>query len=107
MIVFDKINQLAGSKLVVTDRLHGAIFALLAGKPVVVFDNNYGKISASLKNISTKYGDRILIAGDNGENVTLEKLKRMCGLGDANVRPAELLAESFDEFAQKIKEFIQ
>lgn len=36
---------LGAGRAVVTDRLHGHILALLLGRPQVVVDNNYGKIS--------------------------------------------------------------
>jgi pyruvyl transferase EpsO len=36
---------LSSARVVVTDRLHGHIFALLLGIPHVVLDNSYGKIS--------------------------------------------------------------
>ena len=35
-------------ELIVTDRLHGAIFAFLAGKPVIYVDNSYDKLSNSI-----------------------------------------------------------
>ena len=40
-------NQFKKSKLVVTDRLHGMIFAYITGTPAVVFSNNNFKIKAS------------------------------------------------------------
>lgn len=39
------IGILGAGRVVVTDRLHGHILALLLGLPQVVVDNNYGKIS--------------------------------------------------------------
>ena len=35
-------------ELIVTDRLHGAIFAFLTGKPVIYVDNTYDKLSNSI-----------------------------------------------------------
>ena len=34
--------------MIVTDRLHGVILGYLAGKTVLYFDNNYGKIEKTL-----------------------------------------------------------
>jgi pyruvyl transferase EpsO len=40
------VARMAAARLVVTDRLHGAIAARLADKPVQLVDNSYGKLSA-------------------------------------------------------------
>ena len=42
--VYDKIKQFAKYKVVVTDRLHGMIFALLSKTPCLVFQNKSPKI---------------------------------------------------------------
>ncbi len=39
-----KLSQFAGAKLIVTDRLHGMIFAALVGTPCVAFSNSNGKV---------------------------------------------------------------
>lgn len=41
-----KLDQIKASEVVITDRLHGMIFAVLTQTPCLVFDNNYGKASA-------------------------------------------------------------
>lgn len=41
-----KLDQIKASEVVVTDRLHGMIFAVITQTPCLVFDNNYGKASA-------------------------------------------------------------
>lgn len=41
--------QLDQAKVIVTDRLHGHIMATLLGKPHIVVDNNYGKISRFIR----------------------------------------------------------
>ncbi len=40
------LRLLARGELIVTDRLHGHILALLLGIPHVVLDNDYGKVGA-------------------------------------------------------------
>ena len=40
------VDRLQRAERVITDRLHGAIVARLAGVPVVLVDNSYGKLSA-------------------------------------------------------------
>ena len=44
--VNDLLEQVATSKFLVTDRLHGMIFAAITSTPCVAFDNIYGKVSA-------------------------------------------------------------
>lgn len=45
-----KLEQIESSQVVVTDRLHGMIFCVLTRTPCLVFDNSYGKASASYYN---------------------------------------------------------
>lgn len=40
------LARMAGASRIATDRLHGAILARLAGRPVTLFDNSYGKVTA-------------------------------------------------------------
>lgn len=40
----DLLKRVAGAELVVTDRLHGMIFAAITGTPCVAFDNRTGKV---------------------------------------------------------------
>lgn len=40
------LERFAGARLVVTDRLHGMIFAAICGTPVVAVDNLSGKVRA-------------------------------------------------------------
>lgn len=41
------LNIMARGRVLVTDKLHGHILALLSGRPHVVMDNSYGKVSAT------------------------------------------------------------
>lgn len=43
-----KISEFAKSNLVITDRLHGAIFAILSGTPCIALNNVTGKVSGVL-----------------------------------------------------------
>lgn len=43
-IVLQKLNEFANNKLIVTDRLHGMIFAALTATPCIVFRNSNKKI---------------------------------------------------------------
>ena len=42
--VFEKAKEFASAKLVITDRLHGMIFAVVTGTPCIALDNTTGKI---------------------------------------------------------------
>jgi len=44
-----KWNEFSGAKLVITDRLHGMIFAYITGTPAIVFDNQNHKVKNSYK----------------------------------------------------------
>ncbi|MCR5669702.1 MAG: polysaccharide pyruvyl transferase family protein [Butyrivibrio sp.] len=43
-VVSKTLKEFAKKKLVVTDRLHGMIFAAITGTPCIAFDNNTGKV---------------------------------------------------------------
>ncbi|AVR05020.1 polysaccharide pyruvyl transferase family protein [Pluralibacter gergoviae] len=42
-----KFDEFRKAKLIITDRLHGMIFAYITKTPVIVFDNSYGKVKFS------------------------------------------------------------
>ncbi len=42
--VEEKLKDFAAAKLVVTDRLHGMLFAAITGTPCIAFDNETGKV---------------------------------------------------------------
>ena len=46
-LVKDKLEQVASAKLVITDRLHGMIFAAVTGTPCIAFDNCSNKVRGS------------------------------------------------------------
>ncbi len=43
------LDILARGRVVITDKLHGHLMALLAGIPHVVLDNSYGKVSGTYR----------------------------------------------------------
>ena len=51
-ILKQKLNQFSKYKIVITDRLHGMIFSLLANTPCLVFENKSYKIKGVYKWIS-------------------------------------------------------
>lgn len=59
-ILQQKLSQFSSSEIVITDRLHGMIFAVITGTPCIVFNNNNGKVKAVYDWIS--YLDNIIFA---------------------------------------------
>lgn len=70
----NKLNEFRKSKLIITDRLHGMIFAVITGTPAVVFDNNNHKIKYSYVNWLRDI-PYIIFAEDFNENQLLEKVR--------------------------------
>jgi len=101
-LVYNKIDELHTARLIITDRLHGALFALLAGRPVIVFENSYGKIRGALGHLLPALADRVWFASPTGADVTPELIERMSALDESTVRPAEVLAEPHREFERRI-----
>lgn len=50
--LYNKINEFSNYKLIITDRLHGMVFSLLAGVPCLVFENKSYKIKGVYEWIS-------------------------------------------------------
>lgn len=50
--VADKLNEFSRARLVVTDRLHGMVFAAITGTPCVALNNSNGKVEAVYEWIS-------------------------------------------------------
>lgn len=51
-LVRQKMEELASAKLIITDRLHGMVFAAITGTPCVAFGNYNHKVSGTYKWIS-------------------------------------------------------
>ena len=50
--VFDKLCEFSHARLVVTDRLHGMVFAAITGTPCIALNNSNGKVGAVYEWIS-------------------------------------------------------
>ena len=46
--VREKMQEFCGAELVITDRLHGMVFAALTGTPCIAFSNNNHKVKAHM-----------------------------------------------------------
>ncbi|MFS0852620.1 polysaccharide pyruvyl transferase family protein [Microbacterium sp. 179-I 3D4 NHS] len=104
-LVYDKIDEFHASDLVVTDRLHGALFALIAGRPVVVFENSYGKIGAALRSLVPAFAERIVFADDMAIQDLLSRMHGLASLEDSAVRPADVLSDAHRRFELRLREF--
>ena len=62
-VLFDKFTLWGTSKLVITDRLHGMIFAIITGTSCIVLGNNHHKVRAAYETFSScpylKYAENI------------------------------------------------
>lgn len=48
-IVKNKMKQIASARLLITDRLHGMVFAAITGTPCIVFGNSHHKVVGTYK----------------------------------------------------------
>lgn len=63
--IFDKLLEVSRHKMVVTDRLHGMIFAYLTKTPAIVFENSNWKIKSTYNTWLQNVDYIQLIDGDN------------------------------------------
>ena len=101
------IDTLHTARVVVTDRLHGAIFGLLAGRPVIAADNSYGKIHGALATLQARVPDRILFVDPDATGVTEDRIEALAATPDADAGPGEILADRFDAFEGELRDFLE
>ncbi len=75
-----KLRQFRKSRLIVTDRLHGMIFAYLTSTPCAVFSNNNHKIKGVYKWIATCNNIQLISEQDNLE----KELNQLLNCSDEN-----------------------
>lgn len=68
------IKLLSSGRVVITDRLHGHILSILIGKPHLVADNSYGKISDFYKTWTFINAKSVLVCDFNALNDAADKL---------------------------------
>lgn len=101
--VFEALNIIAGSEVVVTDRLHCMIFCVITNTPCVVFDNTTGKIAETLKWLAMC---KNVVQCQKSEEIGEDVKKVM--LADSNCKDSmNLLYQKFELFAESIEEFIK
>ena len=98
-LIHDKLKEIKSSQVVVTDRLHGMVFAVITKTPVLVFDNSYGKASFSYYNWlrELNYVDH---TKETDPNKILTILKR---LSEVKEKDDYDLTHTFDDLVDLIK----
>ncbi len=100
-----KMQQFADARVVITDRLHGMVFAAYAGTPCIAFDNVSGKISGVYQWIREL--DYVMMAEDISQVPQL--LDRIQGMDKEENRKKfiavqeKLSREFLPKFADKVK----
>ena len=101
-ILYNLLQQFSKSKLVITDKLHGMIFAIVTGTPCVVFDNKTRKISGVYKWVE-KLPYIKMVYEKNFEKVLLEFLNDT----KTYIYDTALLKKSFDNMAATVQKWIK
>lgn len=94
--VFEKAKEFSSAKLVITDRLHGMIFAVVTGTPCIALDNTTGKIKG-VYNLWLKSVPYIIFV-ENIETITPELIKKLYELPKQIYSP-----EQFMDYWNEIK----
>ena len=97
-VTYKKFEEFANYKMVITDRLHGMIFATITNTPCIAFDNKSKKVSGVYEWI--KYLDYIKIA--DTKNFDADLIKKIYSIEnhDYNQKP---LLEHFDKINKYFK----
>lgn len=105
--VLKKFSEFSSSKLIITDRLHGMIFAMLTGTPAIVFDNNNKKVSSTY-NSWLKNANFIYLATDYTQQELIQIVNNYLATNKNeepnNVEIIQRLHQYFDPLAKEIGE---
>lgn len=102
--IYRKIDECHSAGVVITNRLHGVIFGLLAGRPVIAYETSYGKIGAALAHLPSSLTSRVRFLGQPPREGLLSTL---ASKDDAVPTPRELLNSEFVTLENRIRRFIQ
>lgn len=87
------LNEICESSLVITDRLHGMIFAFITGTPAIVKDNSTGKVSATYEWIKDC---GFIILKDANTNIDIDKLSFNHNFEKVHDKVKELLYDTLN-----------
>lgn len=97
-LVKSKLEEFASARLVVTDRLHGMVFAALTGTPCVVLGNYNHKVSGTYQWIHTlPYLCYVSTIQEASEEMTRLLQMRMCSY------PSELLMDNYSPLMDAVQ----
>ena len=95
----EKMDDMRKSSLVITDRLHGMIFAVITGTPCIVFSNYNHKVKGTYEWISyLPYAKYV----ENGEEA-IAWIPKLIKMQDCKYDNTPLLPY-YDQLAQVVKE---
>lgn len=96
--VREKMQEFCSAKLVITDRLHGMVFAAITGTPCIVFSNYNHKVKGTFDWISYLPYIRYVETEDEAKQVIPELLKmKNCRFDNSPLKPY------FDQLAEVVK----
>ena len=94
-----KMQEFCGAELVITDRLHGMIFAAITGTPCIVFSNNNQKVKGTYDWISYLPYIRYVETAVQAKNIFPELLAmKNCRFNNEPLKPY------FERLAEVVKE---
>lgn len=97
--VRQKMQEFCGAELVITDRLHGMVFAVLTGTPCIVFSNYNHKVKGTYDWIQYLPYVRYVESVDEAITLIPELIKmENCKFDNAPLRPY------FDQLAEVVRE---
>lgn len=94
-----KLDEFRRSNIILTDRLHGMIFALITGTPAIVFDNNNHKVKFSYLDWLQKV-DYIYFADQMSEDEIMKTIDKYQNGKKMHTPP------SFSKYFKKIGEML-
>lgn len=98
-VELDKIwSAFASKKLVVTDRLHGMIFAVITGTPCIAFDNTTKKVSG-VYNEWLSSNNKVHVIENYNQKEFQEKVNKLLVLEDSEMTYQAM----YDEFSELIE----
>lgn len=97
-IVSNQLKKFAEAKLVVTDRLHGMLFALITGTPCIVFDNANSKVQQIFKLIPPVEYVRFCNSADE-----ITKVTETLNIEKNYTYDYDAISSRFDELKEQLK----
>lgn len=101
-LLFNKIDEIASKKLVITDRLHGMIFCYITKTPCIVIPNSNHKIIMTYENWLKDCNYIKLIKKFSIEEI-MESIKMLQMLNEYKV--SNIISEKHNEFSNLLKNF--